>query len=597
MVSILRDTLGDLNSENDRLRYVWPLTYTRPSFTQRLSGAVPFLYSRVGNQKRSSGSAPPAVLDLAAPERDVWNRIFLAALQSLLLDSYGLPIKASTRSYRQNLSDYRKSHIIRALSVLTLYQAVEGTPAFSESELSEIQARLRLTDKALGGLLGDLDLQRFNDKQITATLDERGHNWELLRQRAEAESLYFEPLQMPDGSATHALLWVAKPDLEAKKNHQFNGRFLNIANPWSDKRLTTWKGHAELRYFDDESRPVSAEAPGARGIEMIPLALYGLDNPKIPMVLVDFRNALNPKKREMSRRVLHDVTSNVLSLSSFGPPAYFLGRSVFDFVTGRRGIDINQPSRLRTYSQLKLLLSLNESLDPKLKEQIDGRLEKVSLNPLENDLAAEAKLAIEQYEALIDFAKRPDGLPAKLDRDRRAELVQLNHGKTARIFFRVGNILSFGKYTHREAPDSGPLALNERIDIARRLNFHTQFLFKVAESTPQIEVIWSLEEVKRSLQFIAEHGSRANPKVISAASSIFRQTGDEDTRRLCLDSLSRIDNPRARDALIRLSQDQLLDAAGKDLISAFLMANPKQRPNTGPLSASRDKAGDATGQQ
>jgi hypothetical protein len=31
---------------------------------------------------------------------------------------------------------------------------------------------------------------------------------------------------------------------------------------------------------------------------MIPLALYGLDNPKIPMVLVDFRDGLNPKKRE-----------------------------------------------------------------------------------------------------------------------------------------------------------------------------------------------------------------------------------------------------------------------------------------------------------
>jgi len=597
MVSVLRDTLGDLNPENDRLRYVWPLTYTRPSLKQRISGAVPFLYSRVGNRKGSSSSAPPAVLDLASPERDVWNRIFLAALQSLLLDPYGMPIKASTRSYRQNLSDYRKSHVIRALSVLALYQAVEGSPAFSESELSEIQARLRLTDKTFGGLLGDLDLQRFNEKQVTATLDARGHNWELLRQRAEAESLYFEPLHLPDGSATHALLWVAKPDLEAKRNQSFKGRFLNIADPWSDKRLANWKGHVELRYFDEDSRPVSAEAPGARAIEMIPLALYGLDNPKIPMVLVDFRDASNPKKREMSRRVLQDVTSNVLSLSSFGPLAYFLGRSVFDFVTGRRGIDINQPSRLRTYSQLKLLLSVNESLDPKLREQIDSRLERVSLNPLENDLAVESQLAIQQYEALVAYAKRPNGLAAKLNRDRRAELVPLEHGKTARIFFRLGNILSFGKYTHREDADSNSSPLNERLDLARRLNFHTLFLLKVAESTPQIEVIWSLDEVKRSLQFIAEHGNQANSKAITAASSIFRRTGDEETRRLCLDSLSRIDNPRARHELIRLSQDRRLDSAGQDMISAFLVANPKQRPNADPLSASREKAAEVTGQQ
>src|SRR5689334_14538619 len=49
LVSILRDTLGDNNPENDRLRYVWPLTYTRPTMKQRLAGAIPFFYTRVGN--------------------------------------------------------------------------------------------------------------------------------------------------------------------------------------------------------------------------------------------------------------------------------------------------------------------------------------------------------------------------------------------------------------------------------------------------------------------------------------------------------------------------------------------------------------------
>src|SRR6185312_566797 len=74
-VSVLRDTLGDAAAENDRLRYVWPLTYTRPTLRQRLSGAVPFLYSRVGNKDSSSHKAPPPVLDLASPDRDVWNKI------------------------------------------------------------------------------------------------------------------------------------------------------------------------------------------------------------------------------------------------------------------------------------------------------------------------------------------------------------------------------------------------------------------------------------------------------------------------------------------------------------------------------------------
>ena len=66
--------------------------------------------------------------------------------------------------------------------------------------MAEIQSRLLLTDKTFGGLVDDLYLQRYYERQVTAAHDERGHNWELLRQRAESESLIFEPLQMPDGA-------------------------------------------------------------------------------------------------------------------------------------------------------------------------------------------------------------------------------------------------------------------------------------------------------------------------------------------------------------------------------------------------------------
>ena len=53
LVSVLRDTLGDSNPENDRLRYVWMLTYTEPSFLQRMAAAVPFLYNRAGDKGRA----------------------------------------------------------------------------------------------------------------------------------------------------------------------------------------------------------------------------------------------------------------------------------------------------------------------------------------------------------------------------------------------------------------------------------------------------------------------------------------------------------------------------------------------------------------
>ena len=574
LVSILRDTLGDNIVENNRLRYVWPLTYTRPSLKQRLAAAIPFFYARVGNKDRTTRRPPPA-LDLASPESEVWNKIFWAALQNILLDPYGTPIKASTSSYRRNTSDYRKSHIIRALSVLALYQEVEGQSAFSHAEMATIQARLMLTDRTFGGLVDDSNLQQYYSKRTAATRDARGHNWELLRQRAEAESLYFEPLVMPDGSATHAVLWVAKRDLLKQQGARFSGRFLNIGNPWTDKRLLNWDGYVETRYFDANDQPVDSDTLGAEAVEMIPLGLYGLDNPKIPMLLVDFRDSYNPKKREMSRRVINDVTRNVLSVSKFGNLPYFLGKTVFDFVTGRRGMDINQPSRLATYSQLKLLLALNNSMAPPLRNEVSGRLETISVNPFENDINAEANIALEQYAALVAFAKDPKGLAAKLEQDRRAEMLPLQHGSKAQIAFRVLNVLTFGKYVHREEREGD---MEHRLDIARRLQYHTSFLEQIAKSSAEVDITWNLNDVKRSLQFIADHGEQADGAAAAVTARVFARTKDTETRRTCLDGLARIRSSKARNELLRISKNTDVDQTLRDLANEYLRGVRSDQP-------------------
>ena len=574
LVSILRDTLGDNLSENNRLRYVWPLTYTRPTTKQRLAAAIPFFYARVGNKEKLTKTPPPA-LDLASPESEVWDKIFWAALQNILLDPYGTPIKASTSSYRRNSSDYRRSHIIRALSVLALYQAVKGESAFTPAEMATIQARLMLSDKTFGGLVDDSNLQSYYVKRTTQARDERGHNWELLRQKAESESLYFEPLTMPDGSATHALLWVSKRDLVNKQGSRYSGRFLNIANPWTDKRLLNWKGYVETRYFDSENQPVDSQTPGAEAVEMIPLGLYGLDNPKIPMLLVDFRDSYNPKTREMSRLVLNDVTRNMLSLSKFGNLPFFLGRTVFDFVTGRRGMDINQPSRLHTYSQLKLLLALNTSMEPELRSEVSGRLERISLNPFENDLNAEAKIATQQYNALLAYAKDPNGLAERIERDRRAEMLPLEHGGKAQLAFRVLNVLSFGTYVHREELTDN---MENRLDIARRLQYHTRFLQQIAKSTAEVDITWNLDDVRRSLHFIAEHGTEAGSNAAAVTAKIFARTKDVETRRACLDSLSRIHSPKAKNELMRISQNNDVDKTLRDLAGEYLRNGPRVQP-------------------
>ncbi len=589
LISLLRDTLKDTDPENDRLRYVWMLTYTNPSAKQKVAAAVPFLYAHIEDKKRASQSAPPPLIDLAATGHRVWGHFFWTALQTALIDPVSLSVKASARTYRRNTVDYREAHIARALAVLSLYETTNGAEktngaphALSAQELHEIQSRLLLSEKLLGGIVDDVQLPRVYGKHVADTNDVRGHNWELLRQRAEAEALFFEPLELPDGSATHALIYVSRADLERKADRSFDKRFLNIASPWRDQKLLSWKGYTQTVYLDADNNRVAKETPGARKNELIPLALYGLDHPKIPILLVDFRNQLNPKKREVSRRALEDVTRNILSLSRFGDVPYFFGRTLYNFVTNRRGMDVNQPSRLRAVSQLKLLLALNETLDPQLRDNIDRRLDAVSSNPLDNDYEAESQLARRQYAALVDYARRPEGLPARLELDRRAEAMPLIHGRAERTLFRAANILSFNLYTHKEKSSA---TLDTGLDVQRRLAFHERFLREASRSSPQIEVVQNIEDVKRSLRFVAEHGAAADKKTALATARIFANTQDDETRRLCINGLYRINNETAKKELLHLYQDGQIEAVWRTLSAEYLRMAVREEQRIAPADA------------
>jgi hypothetical protein len=237
------------------------------------------------------------------------------------------------------------------------------------------------------------------------------------------------------------------------------------------------------------------------------------------------------------------------------------------------------------------MLALNETLEPALRDQISERADHVSLNPLENDIDAEARLAEQQFDSLEKYAKDPGGLAAQVERDRRAELVPLEHSRTERIFLKLANVLTFGKYVHREAATDD---MQQRLSTARSLAYHVKFLREAARSTPQIEVKWSLEEVRESLQFVAEHGTEADSRAVAATAKIFARTTDEQTRRACIESLSKMANPKARLQLIKISEMKDLDPSLRELISLRLN-NPDLRLE--PISTARKADVARSGQQ
>jgi hypothetical protein len=589
LVSVLRDTLGDDIKENDILRQVWVHTYADPTLVQNAVALVPFLYKSVRVEPRTSGS-PRAIINLADTSRPVWRQLLVSALIKAAIDQPLL--SASIHNYQRNITDYRKANVMRALTILSLYNTeAKSNSAFSTAESIEMQSRLALTDKMFGGLVDKIRLPRFNEQDTSKRLDILSHNWELLRQQAEAAELFFEPLALSDNAPTHVLLWMPVDQLSSKHSvaeRRFNDRFLNIKNPWRDERLLRWQGYKETKYLDLENRPVPATDAEARPVTMIPLALYGLDFEKIPALLIDFRDPANPRRRELSRRFIDDLARDVFSISRMGNVYYFLARSTFDFVTSRRGIDVNQPSRLRSAVELRLLLSFNSRISAELSQQLNKGLEELSVNPLENGSEAERRLALAQYQALQAYARRPDGLPARLERDREAEMTKFIHRGFKGKFLRFANIVTLDRYTHREKLTPELLRL---MDKERQLAYHTNFLQQVIKSTPLIEVSWNMEAILPSLRFIAENGSIENKNAAKAVGAVFNKTQDSLARDLCLSALKKIGNEVARKEMLRIYEDNTVALRWRIELAEYLRIAPPQNPNT---SETRVSAGSPT---
>ncbi len=513
MLSVLRDSLGDQNPENDRLRYVWVLSSTRPSVLARAAGSLPFFYFR-SHLSGNPDQKPVPMIDLGATSHSVWTSLAGQIAQVLALDPNGALIRSSTRTYRNNLEDHRRVHLLEGLALLSQVDDMpEVRTLLSEPELLEMRTRLTLAGKPLGGLVAAEKLPDAYVKQRTHSEELRGHNWELLRQRAEANGLYFQPFVV-NGSATHALLWVATADLTERKSteRKWDGKFLGIADPYTDARLVKWSGYREVR----------------DGREMIPLGLYALEYPKVPLLLVDFRATHAPKRREMIRHAATDTVTGVLGISQWGNWPYMAGAWAFNFVRERHGAANNRTARLQAYSEVRELLALDGSLDSGLREDLQKRLEILGVNPMEESVFAQADTAERQYAALVKYAQDPHGLPERLERDRRAELNAYESTAAERARSRMATVATLGIHS---APKMDAEQVLMGLDEHRRVNRDTSFLAAVARSSPQTDVVWNMDEVRHALDQLTS--SRMPARSAQVIEQILRQTTDEETRALC----------------------------------------------------------------
>ncbi len=571
IVSVLRDTLGSADPETERLRSVWILTSTRPTPLQRLASAFSFLCFRTGS-KHHSTQVPSPVLDLAAPAKSVLPNLIGKGLQSTEFDPLGIAVRTSTRSYRGNSSDYKKLHLYQALDALDgLERSEKHSHILPESQLREIYSRLRLSDRTFGGLVRQDKLERYYGKETSRRSETLGHNWELLRQRAELAGLYFQPLALQDAAPTQALLWVAREDLAQPANH-FDRQFLNIANPWTDERLQHWTGYTQIRYLDAEQRDARPDAAGARPLEMIPLAFYSLDHPRAPLLLADFRNSLKPKRTELVRHGATSLFAGVLGITRFGNWPFFVGDSAFTFVRARHGAATDRSARLEAYSDARNFLALDTSLDPKLRAELLHRVDHLALNPLENGIATEATLANEQYAALLRYAAPGHGLEAKLDRDRRKELDCYTKSGASRFFGGVGRFFNGPSPTEKSVPQ-----LEAELANYRASAFHQRFLEQVLASSPRPEVAWDRNAIRQSIEALAS-AAPANPRAARLIAQVFKSSEDFDLRFSCLRALHQLDLQEAHNELWRLSQNPATQDSWRAICLLYFQGHASAAP-------------------
>ncbi len=569
LVAVLRDTLGDSDLHNDRLLYVWLLTYVHPKTVQYVLSAMPFLYWQCSEGSSSSGVSP--LLNLTTPEHSLVAGIGRQILQSGLLDPSATPIRATSRAYRGNESDYQRLRLEQAATYLRRAPVSGSDDGLSQTELDTVLARLELRKRFLGGLVTGKNVAQVGAEVGFTQERIRSRNWEVLRQCAERTGLVFEPLKLAGSSVNYGILWfpsgAAPPSGVSLKS---TWKLLNIRNPWTDHHLRNWHGPVYTRAFDENGSLPPTGSKGTDQARLIPLAVYSLEYPTAPLLLVDFRNGLSIRRHEMTQRAINDVTAGVIGISHFSNWYYYVAADLYEFVVSRHGAATNQSARLDCYSQFRAALAIDRELDPKLRAQIQRRVGSLAFNPLEGSPTKALQLARTHYQALLTEAQ--DGkLSTRIDNERRSELAEFGASSRTRFTRIILHDATFGAYTSRVKKADENLA---SVDRERRVLYQLNFLDSLAGAGTAPEVAYASDRIQSSISDLSQLMPQVQPPAIRAhvmrtLQQLQGASQNSDLQADCATALSSLEEAQKEPVVVAASKRKRASPGVAALISTI----------------------------
>ncbi|MFZ0594402.1 MAG: hypothetical protein WAM39_28365 [Bryobacteraceae bacterium] len=555
LLAVLRDGLAAGNQKTERLRYVWLLTYRRPGVNQRILSAVPFFYWswNPGNGDKpgdwdKTGKVPAPIADLSEPTHHVVSNFGRDVLQWAAFDPMTTAIRASSREYRSNGSDYERLHVEEAVAFLREAPAANDENGLTQAELDSVIARLELTKTMLGGFVAGNRLKQIAATQGAQRSETIGRNWELLRTSAERAGLLFEPIRLTDSGEEYAVLWFplnrvfSAPGISLASTW----KLLHIPDPWTDSRLKNWKGYEQMRWLDSSGRLLPEGETGASQVALAPLAVYSLTYPRSPLLMVDFRHGLKPKRAEIAQRGSDEFVMGVLRLSHFANWYYFVGQAMYEFVKTRHGGAEDLSQRLDAYSEFRVAVTLNTSLDPGFRKELQQRVKALDVNPLGSSPDGEVALAQRNFDALQKAASDDGKLPARLDKDRREELAKFSEGSGGKVWNATLHYGSLGLYTRRtpRQDDNAEMLVRDR-----EVESLVTYLEQVRDSGPRPEVSFPSEQIQKSMAELTDllnegTGSRVRKQAAIVISAVQSNTKDETVLAGCSQALSALNMPK-----------------------------------------------------
>jgi len=540
LISVLRDTLGDQSVENDRVTYLWLLTCAHPRMEQRILSAIPFFYWPISKGSKSVNKHDTVpFMDLSAPENPVMARVGQNLLQWTAFDHMMTPVRASTHAYGTNRQEDERLHIEEAINYLHQAPVSNDSTALTQVQLDTVIGKLKLREILLGGLGTDNQAARVGMQSDFEQERIRSRNRELLRQWAEKTGLIFEPLNLNGSEAHFAILWFPQSESAEPENLPLQSiwKLLAIRNTWTDEGLKNWKGPVYERTFDKNT-----------SVSVVPLAVYSLDYPKQPLILMDFRHKLSRRRREVAQRSVNELITGVLGISHFADWYFYIALDLHRFVVGRRGAALDEASRLDCYSDFRVNLALDRTIDPSLKKDMETRIRWLAVNPLESAPQREIQNAIARYKLLEKEADDGD-LMARVDHEHRFELSSFGESEKTKLAKSMLHVATLGVYKQQAKSDDIFV-----LDHERRVTYQLSFLDSLIQAQTPPEISYDSERLQSSVRELSSlMPSIAEPAVRSHAEATLEHlknlSKDDDLRTDCTTALALM---KQTDAFIRI---------------------------------------------